>query len=169
MRTTARGVRGYKAPARHVEPAFRIVLLGAQAVRARGVGTRAAHTMALCPGSIMASGIINETSATNLGQGVVTRPVPFRMSEMFARHRIHTSCRSAFLLADVSVYDLARTAVVVICLIPINMLLSAIKERIENDRFFRLVAVVFSLSSSTASFYCIINYSLICTLEYYLR
>ncbi|KYQ49680.1 hypothetical protein ALC60_11214 [Trachymyrmex zeteki] len=58
--------------------------------------------MALCPGSIMASGIINETSATNLGQGVVTRPVPFRMSEMFARHRIHTSCRSAFLCSRIS-------------------------------------------------------------------
>ncbi|KYN42519.1 hypothetical protein ALC56_03065 [Trachymyrmex septentrionalis] len=64
--------------------------------------------MALCPGSIMASGIINETSATNLGQGVVTRPVPSQMSEMFARHCIHTSCKSAFLLADISVYaDLA--------------------------------------------------------------
>ncbi|EGI66574.1 hypothetical protein G5I_04906 [Acromyrmex echinatior] len=55
--------------------------------------------MALCPGSIMASGIINETSATNLGQGVVTRPVPFRMSEM-------SSCRSAVLLTDISMCDL---------------------------------------------------------------
>jgi len=109
MRTTACGLRstGLQAPARHVGPAFRIVLPGAQAVRACGVGTRAVHTMALCPGSIMASGIINETSATNLGQGAVTRPVPFRMSEMFARHCIHTLCRSAFLLADISVYDLA--------------------------------------------------------------
>lgn len=30
--------------------------------------------MPLCPGGIMASGIINETSATNLEQGVATRP-----------------------------------------------------------------------------------------------
>jgi len=39
----------------------------------------------------MASGIINETSATNLGQGVATRPAPFQMFEMFARiftHRV---------------------------------------------------------------------------------
>jgi len=87
-RITARGVRGFKAMARHAGPAFRIVLLGACVPVGWGL---ARFTQWHCPGGIMASGIINETSATNLGQGVATRPAPFQMSEMFARiftHRV---------------------------------------------------------------------------------
>jgi len=68
----------------------------------RGVRTHVAYTIPLCPGGIMASGIINETSATNLGQG--------ESNATQARHRskYHTSCKSIFShsYSRINAYDL---------------------------------------------------------------